>query len=138
MVKSTWQTTEDVKQNMKNGINNASASFNFGVQNPRRNPIMSAIEAIKNGIWSKNFKASIGKWEKNLSAISLEQWKTVTKESASRYAEKAATIGAGNYEIYYAKAESIIAAASAEFTKSQKTKEDTIKFWEAMSQLKNV
>ena len=138
MAKCDWMTETDVKDAMVRGINNASAAHTFGVNYPRQDPIQSAISAIQKGIWEKNFKDSIGKWEKKLAMVTIEEWKAATTAAASMYAEKASTIGAEEWGKYYDKAKSVIESAATEYVKSDKKKENMIKFWTDMQKLKNL
>jgi len=138
MVKIDWLTETDIKENMKNGIKNAKSAHEYGINNPRRNPIEAAVEAIKSGIWEKNFKAAVDDWVKELGKLTLEDWKKVSISAAVMYADKASSIGAENWGKYYEKAKSVIETAAAELVKSPQGKEDFIKFYEAMGKLSDI
>ncbi|QTW05498.1 hypothetical protein [uncultured archaeal virus] len=138
MTKSDWMTATEIENALKTGIKNAKNAFENGIDNCRRDPIKTAIAAITSGKWEKNFKDSSEKWEKNLSKISLEDWKKATIAGASRYADNAADIGSEEWGKYYTSAKSTIEAASSELIASKQEKADFIKFYEAMSKLKNI
>lgn len=138
MVKVEYITEADIKESMKKGINGAKEAFEFGVSNPRRNPIEAAIAAINAGIWERNFRTGIDLWVKNLGKVTLEQWKSAAAKSSAIYADRAREIGAKNWEEYYTKAKTTIETAASELVKSPQSKEDFIKFYTAMSKLSEI
>lgn len=138
MSKTDWLTAEDLKKSMKDGIADARDTFVFGVDNPRRDTIAAAIEAIKTGIWEKNFKERVAKWERKLQLISLEDWKKATIAAASMYASRAADIGTRKWQEYYTNAKKIIEDAVEKYLKSKKEKADLIEFWKDMQKLRDI
>jgi len=138
MGKVHWKTEEQIKESMKNGISNAQAAFEEGVNNPRRDMLSAALQAIQGGEWEKGIKNGFESWVKNTGTITLEQWKNFATKAASRYADNTAGIGAENWGAYYDAAKTNIETYSNTFLNSKQTKEDRIIFWTNMQKLREI
>ncbi len=138
MTKIDWKTEDDIRQAMKKGISDSKEAYEFGIRNPRQDPITAAIAAIKSGKWAKNFKNSVDLWAKNIARISLEDWKKATINSSQQYEDMCRGIGKENWKEYYVKAAPIISQASEKFITSKKEESDYITFYTEMSKLHEI
>lgn len=138
MAKCNWLNEGDVRDAYINGIQNAEAAFDDGIDNPRRNPIEAAVAAINAGIWKKNFQNGVDKWANALRNVSLDQWKKAALAAAATYADRASTVGVDHWGSYYTKAESTIKAASQELVNSKQDRDAWIQFFKKMGALKEI
>jgi hypothetical protein len=92
-------TAEDLKKNMLDGVSNMTSACEYGIDNPRRNPMVEAAKKVRDGTWKKNFLAGVDKWFKNVQ-IPLDVWKKLCTDMADFYENNARSFGADNWAAF--------------------------------------
>lgn len=79
-------TPQQVSAKWLNNARNASTAYQQGVQSVDQAPGAKAAE--KRQKWLQNLQASADKWQNNVAAVSLQEWRQATIEKGtSRYVQ---------------------------------------------------
>ena len=129
MSKIDWMTPSDIKASYIRGMQNCQATFNHGVDNPRQNPLLSAIQAIQAGAWKAGVNAGFPTWKSKLGSLSLSDWIAACAAAASLYETRAKDVGSVNWEKFYSDIQPALASAVSNYLKSDKGEAATIQMW---------